>query len=51
MRVRGQTKVRFTPAMWEKWRARMDVDEQTIHLRAGIQDFRARLAAKRRRAR
>lgn len=37
-------RVRFTPELWAKWQARAVVDERTLQMRAGIQEFRAMLA-------
>lgn len=42
-------RVRFTPALWAKWWARKEVDERTLKMRAGIQEFRSLLAQRERR--
>lgn len=45
MRARpGKSRVQFTVKLWNKWLKRGRVDEQTIHLREGIQEFRSLLA-------
>lgn len=33
----------FSPALWAKWWVRDAQDEQRLHLREGIEEFRARL--------
>lgn len=49
MRQRGLHHIRFTPQLWAKWLARFNGDAYSMHLREGIQEFRALLAKKRRR--
>jgi hypothetical protein len=47
-RVRKPRKTVFTPAIWTRWMVekgwlRAPPDEETLHLRAGIAEFRHRL--------
>lgn len=44
MRQRGETKVRFTPALWARWLARFNGDGYSMRLHQGIQEFRSLLA-------
>jgi hypothetical protein len=43
-RRRGEHHVKFTPWLWRRWLARRNEDDQTVHLRHGIQEFRTLLA-------
>jgi hypothetical protein len=43
---RHRPRVRFTAALWDAWRSRLDADEQTLSLRRGIQEFRETLEAR-----
>lgn len=40
-------RVKFTPELWETWRKQRQVDAQSLHLRAGIQEFRDTLENRR----
>lgn len=42
----GQTRIRFTPALWAKWHSRDIADRHTLRLREGIQTFRLLLAGR-----
>lgn len=43
----GQTRVRFTPVMWDRWHADLALqDARTIQLREGIQTLRSLLASR-----
>lgn len=43
MRPRGQHHTIFTRALWAKWLARLN-EGPDLHLKAGIQEFRALLS-------
>ena len=39
-----QYAVKFTPQMWDRWRAALKPDAKTLQLRAGIQELRGALS-------
>lgn len=39
-------RIKFTPALWDRWLKQRQLDAQTLHLRRGIGEFRQMLSSR-----